>query len=317
MFKKSLSVLSVTIVSAAILIPTISVQAKEKDPNVVFKSEKFGSTVVSFLNDGRIKGVPHPEKLSKEDRKKILKQLNFKDKDIEEYPDDFEFVLLQEGGRKVEVTVGDYQHTVTHEDGTTEIINDSLVASTPTTEGLPKSNGEVNVLSMGTASDGKWSGAGVLTYLGTTTTEYKYKYRTTFNWSSKPNYVYVDDIAISWNDTSVPVGTSGYDYRRYEDGGYYSHTSRMSLTQVIPAGVSAEIDLASQEGNHYGYLEREVRIAKTRQGLTEVFGSAYGHSHLPSWMGGIGVSIGWASIDLSGTGDQWTWTSTFTVGSTS
>lgn len=306
MSKRFFSAIALSVVTA-LLIP-LAVNASEPQQqleNGIARTAVYGNEVVSILNDGRISGIKQPEKLSEENRHQLLKLLNFTDEDIASYPDTLQYDLLRDGGRKVNTNISNVQHFVSR-NGVVELVDD--------VEAAP--SGGFTIMGMGSLTSGNFTGTGLLTYVGTTTTEYEYKYRTKFNWSSKPALCFVDTVGISWNATSVPVGTIGLDYRRF-DSGFFSHTNKISASQDLVNGVTARIDIQNSPGEHFGHVERQVRIAKTRVGLTEVFGSAYGHSWLPDGIDNVGVTIGWASFTFGGTGDYFTWTNDFTVGSTS
>jgi|GEM_PF-3712910 hypothetical protein len=301
----------------------ISVNAQEQtELNVsknVGKQVTLSSVPLTVYNDGRVAGINSPENMSQQQKHDVLKLMRFTDEEIAAFPDDLENDLLKDGGIKIELNQYDYTHTYTDENGIDHIVTPENEAEVNLAR--QKAAGELALKSggitpYGSVNEDIFTGTGVLTYLGETSTEFKYKYRTTFNWSSMPSLRFVDSIGQSWQNHTVSIGST-YDYDRYSNG-YFEHKDRVELHQGNVYGTTADIDLDSHAGRHYGYIEDEVRIPLTYRNTTGQFASAYAHAWYPALIKDISLNIGnYVSITINGEGDKWSWKNTFKIGSTS
>lgn len=310
-FRKSLvGMLSLSLMFSG----AMSVNAQgQNDPNGS-KKVTVSNVSLTVYNDGRVQGISTPEKMTEKQKHDVLKLMRFTDEEISSYPDELENDLLKDGGIKIELQQEDYTHTYTDENGVDHIVTPENEAEVNLAR--QKAQGDSGLITtFGSHTEDIFTGTGVLTYLGKTTTEFKYKYRTTFNWSSMPSLRFVDSIGQTWQSHTVSVNTTG-DYDRYTNG-YFDHSDRLELHLNNVYGTTADIDIDSHEGRHYGYIEDEVRIPLSQSGLTGQFASAYAHAWYPELIKDISINIGsFMSITINGEGDKWSWKNTFKIGST-
>jgi len=318
---------------------TLSIMATVFGSNTVHASKidenAFGNSIarkvvvesleVPVFKDGRIEGIEKPENLSKIQKEKLLKVLNFSDAEILSFPDSFVNTLLKEGGVKVELTKKDVRRVYTDLKGVDheytpdteeeikliKIQDQALIQQKLTDEGA----GPV-VTPYGYYLEGSFFGNGVLTKVGQDEHSFIYKYRTTFDWSSKPVNCYTDVIAQSWQSHTTSVRTDT-DYRRQNGSELFSHAGNFSVDRSNIYGTKADVDIVNSPGHHWGYIEDTVSIPMNEIYQVGQFASGYGHSYAPKGIGGVSISIKIVGIDFGGLGsDKWSWKNTFKIGQT-
>ena len=294
------------------------------DTDNVSEIVKLENVDISIFEDGRIKPINNPESLTREERTTALKLMEFSDDEIASFPEVLINDLLAEGGVKVELTKEDEVHIYTDLQGNDHIVTPETINQVNEIKKLDyliiankyNLNSGVSPFAMGQQKDGNFTGKGVLTYIGTSSTgkEYEYNYRTAWEWSLMPTLTWTDSIATSWQSHTTSVSTTS-DYTRWANGGF-SHDNKVSVDRSSVAGTTAKIDIQNAPGRHYGYIQDKVRIPIGNKGNTGQFASAYGHSHVPALPVGINIG-GWGSISFSGgAGDKWSWKNSYTIGST-
>ncbi|WP_197258862.1 hypothetical protein [Paenibacillus dendritiformis] len=160
--------------------------------------------------------------------------------------------------------------------------------------------------------DGIFEGWSSVIYIGKTANakEFKYTYRTHFQWSRLPNFYWTDSVGHSWGGDVVGVQSHG-DY--VIDTGLVCNGCDRGFEEIDQSsvyGTKGTVDLFGIEGIHYGTLRTEVRIPVEHKGRTAAFASVYGHAYTPSTMS---ISIEPIGIDISGYGDKWSWRESFIV----
>lgn len=316
-FKVNKKVIALCMTTVFLVSIPFQAHAEEVNDIKISKKVNVDNLPVTIYEDGRVKKIDNPETLTDKQREKVLKLMRFTDEDIESFPETLENDLIADGGIKIELTEEDAEHIYTDLSGVDHVVteeNESEIAALKERDILKykKSTGKAgSVSTLGGWTEGTFSGKGVLTYLGATTYEYKYKFRTTFNWSERPVFYFTDTIATAWQPNVTGVATT-YDYTRYNNG-YFSHDSNVKIEDPALNGTTLSIDIDSHSGKHYGYLEDEVLIPKTQANLTGQFASAYGHAYSAAWLNAI---LNYVGIELEGWGDKFRWKNTFKIGST-
>ncbi|MHA2854183.1 hypothetical protein ACXZ7E_09350 [Paenibacillus lautus] len=267
---------------------------------------------VSLYNDGRIEAIENPEMLTNEQREEALKIMKFTDEEIQSFPEELQNDLLADGGVKVDLNtemvrvytdLSGVDHVVTPENE--EEIEKIRMADYRTVYG--ENN---KIVPYGSHREGSFTGSAILTYLGSDSVVFKYKYRTTFDWSSKPVLTFTDSIAHAWQSHTTSVGSTAKQYRLKQGIYNFTYPENVKIYNDV-TGTRATVDITRHDGNHYGYIEDEVRIPLRHRGEPGQFVSAYGHAWSASL---IDVVLNYFNIYLNGFGDKWTWRNNFTIG---
>jgi hypothetical protein len=323
MYSRRFSIITLITIIALMTILSSSIFAKGTNENEVgFKIVNVAHVPVTLYDDGRIKGIENPSELSKEQRKEILKLMRFTEEEIGGLPEDLQIELLKDGGVKVDSVMENMLHVYTDLDGVDHIVteeNTQEIEQIKARDYKRATKGRVKISSttLNSYSDGKFTGEGIIVYLGTTADglEYIYDYKTKFTWSSRPALYYVDTIGQAWQDHTVSVSTSDeYYVKLYSSSGNYLGSIMIGLHDIDYSsvyGTKAKADIDYHDGEHIGWLSDEVRIPVREKGLTGQFASAYGHA----WSGvDITATIKMVSVELDGYGDKWSWRNSFEIG---
>lgn len=304
-------------------------------PNAVFgkkniKEEKIRNITVegmiaSVYNDGRVKGINNPESLNEKQKKELLKLMRFTDEEINEFPDELKNDFLHKGGLKVEVEIEDLEHVYTDLDGVDHVVtaeNKKEIEEIKKRDfariNVTKNKSENEVsriqdVEFPEFNDDKFTMKGFLTYNGLTSNqqEYKYTYRTYWQWEGRPIFYFVDTVAQAWQNHTISTESSAsYMVRRGSDPNFsYFSYGHDGLDFSSLYGTKATINIRNDSGKHYGSLTDEIRIPITHDGETGQWVSGYAHA----WTGfNIGVTFKAVTINYnSKPGDKWTWKNTF------
>jgi len=330
--KKKISTLA-TILALTSLLP-LSLSAKENTDisnEIGARTMQVENVEVTIFDDGRIKGLNKEKvkQLSKKQKTKILKTMRFTDEEITRLPEDLQDYLVSEGGVKVDTVKGEMTHvyvdlegnshvvTEENEDEINQIKQKDLATIEIIAPELELDTDKVNTLGTNPFREGNFFGDGQAIYMGKTSNglELEYQYITGFEWSKRPWIYGVDSIANAWQYHTVSTKTDGrYDVRFVSANGSPMGGMAVGLHDVQrpnPQSSRAKLDLDRHEGIHHGWLVDKVRVPANQKGYTGSFSSAYGHS----W-GIENISISWNGISYSfaGSGDHWSWDTTFTIG---
>ncbi|MGE7274864.1 hypothetical protein [Brevibacillus panacihumi] len=333
--KKFIAILVATVTLTSLIPFTVSAASKdfkEIEEEVSFDMVKVGDLDVTVYEDGRVKGLgkSKSQRISKNERKKILKIMGFSEKEIDTLPEEMQEELLAEGGVKVDSEV-EYEPTIyTDLDGVQHVVNEKnkekikKIAKKDFEKlqemGLVNEDvtGDVTIAGteIGDYEDGDFRGWGYIIYHGIEDSEYEYSYYTKFEWSSRPTLYFTDRVAHAWQYHTTSIRTSA-DY----DVTYFSSSGRKlgSIdydpdTEQDVYGSLAEIDIDYHEGIHDGYLKDKVRIPKSHKGETGTFVSRYVHSSAPKYVDGFSIGYGPISITIKGANWVYPWRNKFTIG---
>lgn len=304
----------ITMIMALFCLMPLGGFAKGKDVNEIgSKKIKVADLVITKYHDGRIKGIENPGKLSKEQKKEVLKLMKFSDEEIDEFPEEFQNTLIQSGGVNVGLET-ETEHIYTDLNGTDHVITESNIEEINKIkqsdfDTIYKNNktNKNRVTPRSTVlkriDNGIFHGKGSLLYKGLSSTgkEYVYEYTTRFYWDQRPALYFTDVVGHAWQSHTTLIETETTDYwvSRYSTSGSWLGDVDYGFTvdKSSVYGTKDEVDISYLAGKHYGILTDQVRIPVTNKGTTGQFASAYGHS----WSGyplSIGITIGIAGISF-------------------
>lgn len=275
--------------------------------NSTSKMKVSSGITIEKYSDGRVKGFESVKNLNELQKTDILKEMKFTTEEIEKFPSTIVDQIISEGGVKVQLDQKNLKHIYTSLDGTDYIVNEEtkdIVAKIKEADMEKlKGSSSVGTLAMGDHSEGIFYGYGNLIYHGKVNNnlEYKYSYVTNFDWSQPPFFAVKDKVVVAYETNATRTGATGYNYTNH------GNNDGMSLDYSV-YGVEGSINPIDSD---YGYLKVDVNIPVSNQGYAGLFVSGYAHAWTPV---PLSVSIGPASIDLSGVGDKWTWDNYFTIG---
>lgn len=176
-------------------------------------------------------------------------------------------------------------------------------------------------MGMGSKDDGIFHAHSFITYGGLTYTEkeYKYTYWLYYEWKGVPKIYFHDSVAQAWQSHTTSVGGSGnHIYHPFCTNSNYDKTYPIDYEQKQLYGSKGNFDLLGSGCDtlsQYGTFKENVVIPITHNGETGAFVAGYAHPYSSSITKAVlnYVSIAWDDS----WGDEYTWTNTFTIGSTS
>lgn len=311
-----------TIATSALLFVSLTSFSFAESENSDIQFEIDPGIKITKHKDGRVDPVPNVTSLKEVQLDKILREMNVGNSDLKEMSLDFKQNLVSRGGTMVDVK-SELIHTYRDREGNKHIVTaenkeeiDQIRKNDTKNMKKSTSKGEVSSLSMGSVSDGIFSAAAHVFYLGTTSNgaEYKYDYYTNYNWGAFPNFYWDDSIAQAWQSHTSSVTTNGAHNKLICPSSSYQYPYGSDIKRSI-GGSQAKFDLDGFACNQYGALHDEVRIPVGNNGQTGVFISSYAHPYTsPVVKALLGyLSISWDDF----IGDEYNWTNTFTIGSSS
>jgi len=303
----------------ALTLPTVSAESSDVEEKKYTEVSVNPTLKIKKYSDGRVEGIRNVDALSEKDIDSVLAQMNMTNEEISEVPLALKKQFVSRGGKKVNLTTkvkgyynsldgNRYEITENNKEEIEKIREKDRAALKERERKL--TGNKVSTLAMDSVVDGKFSAQSYLFLLGETSTEYKYDYYTSYNWSSAPDNWYTDILAHSWQSHTTAVSRNGANnYKLFCDLNVW-HNENMSL-EPKPGGTIGKIDL-QHACNQYGALHDEVRIPKIHKNTTGNFIAGYAHP----WVGGIvGVALNYLGIDFTAlVGDEWFLDNTFTVG---
>ncbi|URJ45221.1 hypothetical protein MF628_005011 [Paenibacillus polymyxa] len=269
---------------------------------------------VKKFSDGRIEPIENAKSLTEKQQYEILSEMGYTEKESEELSESEKVYLITEGGVKVNVTQSEMVHKYFDLSGKEHIItpeNEAEINKIKEAD-LKKIKGDkISTSAMGSVNDGTFSGTSSIQYMGKTANgrEYKYSYRTHFNWSNIPWITLSDRVAHAFQSHTSAVGSKAEFFYRTANGNWHDgEFSNIDQSQV--SGTIGSVRLIPIK-EQYGTLYTEVRIPVAHGGGTGSFANSYAHSYteVP-----FALSLGSVSITGTGLGDFWTWRSNFTIG---
>jgi hypothetical protein len=169
---------------------SLSSASAEKDVSMeIGQKMNVNNVIVTKFDDGRIKGIEKPEKLTKVQREEILKLMWFKEEDLKDIPESLQNEILLDGGFKVDVEKEDMLHVYTDLNGVDHVVTKENAREIEKIKNrdykkITSNKGQVTAsdTTIGTRIEGDFTGNGIITYIGKTSKglEYIYKYRTKF-----------------------------------------------------------------------------------------------------------------------------------------
>ncbi|NRR23289.1 hypothetical protein [Brevibacillus sp. MS2.2] len=322
-FKKKV-ISFVTIIALTCLLP-LSISANESNLNsdeIGFKSIKIENLEVTVFDDGRVKGIEYSEELSRKDRRRILELMHFTEQEINRMPEGLQEDVIRLGGVKVDTTIEDFVHIYTDLEGNDHIVTDENNDEVDKIrqkdlEIIAQQSGKELTITPSAVRDGKFYGSSMAVYMGKSRNgrELEYHYLTEFEWSARPWLYFVDTIANTWQNHTTGVSRDGrYVVRPFNGNGDPMGGISIGLSNFDdsnPLGTKADVDLARHDGIHEGWLNDVVRIPDSEKGRTGQFASAYVHSYS---LDGISINFKYLGYQFSGTGDKWSWKTSFEIG---
>ncbi|WP_340025043.1 hypothetical protein MHI24_07645 [Paenibacillus sp. FSL K6-1096] len=262
--------------------------------------------------DGRVVGIENVDILNENQKTKILEEMRFNSEEIDAMPEQLKNDLLESGGVKVEINtnISEEYHSL---DGKTYVVNEKnkeLIQNIKSAD-LKEIQKESGLSTMQTAknsvNDGTFSAYHALMYSGKTSNakEFVYSYVTYYTIAPPIIPTGNDKIGTAWQAYVTRTGATAYNYR-----GNSGYQGSVDVSSVYGTSTSFNSEFYTR-----GYMQNNINIPVTYVGLTTNFSSSYAHPYTPL---SPAVSIGPLAVSFSSfIGSQWTWGSSFTVGSTS
>lgn len=275
-------------------------------------------TIKKFSN-GRVEPVENAELLSENQKNEILSEMGYTKKEIEELSDANKVIYITEGGKKVNLKQSDMIHKYFDLSGKEHIItpeNEDEINKIKEAD-LKKLKAERKSTSgMGSLKDGIFTGDADLRYLGMTASgnEFKYSYRTHFNWSNIPWFTSTDRVGTSVQSHTTVIGSRGVLEARTANGPWKEREYKEIDQSNMHGTVASFLLLPLKQTD--GTLYTEVRIPKAHRDYTGSFIGIYAHSYTDF---PFSLNLGSLSVTPSNSfvGDLWTWRSDFMIGSSS
>ncbi|QOH62427.1 hypothetical protein [Paenibacillus polymyxa] len=314
--KKKTGLLSLVIVGLlAFSQGSVSASSSEEMKVMDYTPLKIDNNLtVKKFSDGRIEPIENAKSLTEKQQYEILSEMGYTEKESEELSEAEKVYLITEGGVKVNVTQSEMVHKYFDLSGKEHIItpeNEAEINKIKEAD-LKKIKGDkFSTSAMGSVNDGTFSGTSSIHYMGKTANgrEYKYSYRTHFNWSNIPWITLSDRVAHAFQSHTSAVGSKADFFYRTANGNWQDgEFSNIDQSQVLGTiGSVRLIPIKEQNGTLY----TEVRIPVAHGGGTGSFANSYAHSYteVP-----FAISLGSVSITGTGLGDFWSWRSNFTIG---
>ncbi|MGF9915587.1 hypothetical protein ABEX47_30340, partial [Paenibacillus ehimensis] len=219
--------------------------------------------------------------------------------------------------KKVYSDVNNIKHEVT-EENQKEIEN---LKNRDVKDKYGAKNSDISMLGMGSKDDGIFHAHSFITYGGLTYTgkEYKYTYWLYYEWKGVPFFYFTDSVAQAWQSHTTTVGGSGnHIYHPFCTNSSGDQTFSINYEQKQLYASKGNLDLLGSGCNtlsQYGTFKDEVRIPISHNGETGSFVAGYAHPYSNKITKAVlnYVSISWDDS----WGDEYTWTNTFTIGTTS
>lgn len=281
------------------------------------------SLSIEKKEDGRVAPVENAESLSESQLDQVLEQMEMTQEQIEALPLEAKIEFVSEGGLAVSVSanVKEYYNSLNGERILVTDENREEVELIKTLDSI-KANGFsigdnlFSTLKMGSVKDGSFYGTSSITYVGSNSSTWTYKYFNSFSFNKRLNYKYTDTFAIAWQPHTTSIGTSASAIA-YSDMDLFTKPLTVTTSHGgTTGGRIAKIKHAHgdvSDKSTTGQLTETVTIPKNNSGETGKWVVRYAH---PWSLLSPSISIGPLTIDFSAFwGDEWEWENTFTINS--
>jgi len=276
-------------------------------------------------NNGLVKPVNNPEKLSVKQLNKRLLAMGYTENEIEGMSDFIKRQIVQVGGKKANMTAEPIEQYYTSLNGVKYKITDEnkteienikqkdrielgIVKEEPTFSTFDFSNG---------ASEDIWSATTYVTMTGQTSTEYEYTFFADWLWSEAPFAYHTDKIAVAWENDFTGISNTESSYAwalaRYADGDRMISTGDQVLDLKSEIyGLISDIGLGTWS-QQAGGISQTLAVNKNLSGTRSSLVTKYVH---PWTAFDVSLNIGPGSISSEHFyGDEWTWRVNVTIGS--